>query len=717
MNPNPRAKGTSGSPPNSIRPLSWVIVLAGVTGMAMGGYWLVAWLSGAATTRGEAGILTMKTNMALGQMLAGAALVAVGFAEPGKVRRRVGVATASLVLLIGVLTLSEHLFGYDMGIDQLLAREAPGAPATASPNRIGVPGSASLFIFGAGFLGLVWRQRWAGYMGVAMCFINIVPLVGFLYTIEEFYGQPRVPSMGIAWPSVVALICLGLGLASAQVESGPMAMLRRNDAGGALLRGLLPAVILVPLVLGFLRVRGQRWGWYDTEAGTGIMILALIAIFMGLLWHSALQLSQSALAQGRAEAERRRSEQTLLQLVERSPFGTYLVDGRLRITQMNASSQTGAFRNVTSVIGRPLEEALRILWPEAVALEVAGRFRHTLESGEPFYSRDFVRPRSDVEGIQAYEWEVHRVTLTDGQHGVVCYYYDSTKLREAEAVLKRSNEQLEQLVAERTAKLQEMVGELEHFSYTITHDMRAPLRAMRSYAEIMTDSRGDCAATDERDFLGRIITAADRMDMIIRDALTFSKAVKDELPLMPVDLGKLLRGMLDTYPELDGAAIRIESAIPPVMGNEAGLTQCFSNLLGNAVKFVRSGRKAEVRVSSELVQNLSKIQSPTPKAQGHNGDGHIVRIWVEDKGPGIPKELLPRLFEMFSRGSSPQAGTGMGLALVRKVVERMGGRVGVESDGENGSRFWLELQPVDTDAESCAIMAGQTISSCDHAQT
>jgi CheY-like chemotaxis protein len=122
----------------------------------------------------------------------------------------------------------------------------------------------------------------------------------------------------------------------------------------------------------------------------------------------------------------------------------------------------------------------------------------------------------------------------------------------------------------------------------------------------------------------------------------------------------------------------VEGRLPVVLGNEAGLTQCFSNFLGNAVKFVRPGQKPEVRVWAEVL------------ADGHQ-DGWA-RICVGDKGIGISKEMLPRVFDMFSRGSKSYEGTGVGLALVRKVTQRMGGKTGVESEEGKGSRFWIEMK-------------------------
>lgn len=243
--------------------------------------------------------------------------------------------------------------------------------------------------------------------------------------------------------------------------------------------------------------------------------------------------------------------------------------------------------------------------------------------------------------------------------------YDVTERREFQA-------ELERLVEERTTRLQEMVGELEHFSHSITHDLKAPLRAMRGFAEMAVRVGG---GREAKPFLEKISTAAERMDGLIRDALNYSRAVRQDLPLEDVDTGTLLIGILDSYPQFQPwkAHIRVEGRLPVVLGNEAGLTQCFSNLLGNSIKFVRSNQLPEIRVWSETREGWS-------------------RVWVADQGIGIPKELQPRVFDMFSRGSRDYEGTGIGLALVRKVVQRMGGTVGVESEEGKGSRFWIELK-------------------------
>ena len=254
-------------------------------------------------------------------------------------------------------------------------------------------------------------------------------------------------------------------------------------------------------------------------------------------------------------------------------------------------------------------------------------------------------------------------------------------LQASEERLVRTNAELEQTIQRRTAELRATVEELEHFSYSITHDMRAPLRAMQSFAALLLMKAKGSLDAEEREYLRRIATAAARMDGLLIDALDFTKAMRVELPLNRVEPATLIQDLLETYPDLHAtrADIRIDGTLPTVLANPAGLTQCLSNLLHNAVKFVAPGVTPRVRIAAET-------------------QGNQVRLWVMDNGVGIPPEFRPHLFAMFQRASSDYEGTGIGLALVRKVVQRMGGQVGVESQPGQGSRFWIDLPAATTPA-------------------
>jgi signal transduction histidine kinase len=156
-----------------------------------------------------------------------------------------------------------------------------------------------------------------------------------------------------------------------------------------------------------------------------------------------------------------------------------------------------------------------------------------------------------------------------------------------------------------------------------------------------------------------------------------------------------LHGILESYPSLQPphVDIQIVEPLPPVIANEAGLGQCFSNLLANAVKFVKLGITPKIRIWAEPRQDASE---QSDNASIHQcGPAAAVRFWFEDNGIGVPREYQDRIFDMFQQLDKSYEGTGIGLALVRKTVERMKGKVGVECGSDKGSRFWLEFQRAD----------------------
>lgn len=244
----------------------------------------------------------------------------------------------------------------------------------------------------------------------------------------------------------------------------------------------------------------------------------------------------------------------------------------------------------------------------------------------------------------------------------------------SEQALRAANENLEREVQARTAKLRETVGELEAFSYSITHDMRAPLRAMQGFAIALQDEAASLTP-DCQDYVRRIVNSANRMDQLITDVLNYSRSLRADMELKVVDFKTLTLGILESYPQFQAANVQVllEGAFPKVRANEAALTQCISNLLNNAVKFVNPGTDPRVRIWAE-------------------NTGPKVRFWFEDNGIGIKKEYQEKIWGLCQKLNRGFEGTGLGLAIVRKAADRMGGSVGVESETGTGSRFWLELQ-------------------------
>lgn len=250
------------------------------------------------------------------------------------------------------------------------------------------------------------------------------------------------------------------------------------------------------------------------------------------------------------------------------------------------------------------------------------------------------------------------------------------ELLAAKEKISRHAEELEKTVAERTGRLRETIAQLEEFSYTISHDMRGPLRAMQQYSEILRQDCRPLLNDDARQYLDRIARAANRLDRLIQDVLTYSRVARSSVRLGPVDLNKLVHEIVQQYPAFQqpNAEIQIAGVLPGVIGHEALLTQCISNLLGNAVKFVPTGRRPRVRIYSGEPNGLA-------------------RICFEDNGIGIAPENCQRIFNMFERvhRDNEYEGTGIGLSIVKKTLERMGGEVEVESQVGRGSRFWIRL--------------------------
>lgn len=261
---------------------------------------------------------------------------------------------------------------------------------------------------------------------------------------------------------------------------------------------------------------------------------------------------------------------------------------------------------------------------------------------------------------------------------------DVTAIKESEQALARARiqleqhaAQLEQTVAERTARLTETVQELETFSYSLSHDMRAPLRAMKGFSQILETEYAAQLEPSAGVYLKKISGAAGRLDQLIQDVLTYSHILRGQITLQPIDIEKLAQQLIDESPtlQLPKAEITIRSPLHPVLGHEAYLMQVLSNLVYNAVKFVAPGTRPQVVIWTET----------TPAD---------VWLFVQDNGIGIPKEAHERMFGMFQRfhGDKIYEGTGIGLTIVRKAVERMGGQVSLESEPGHGSTFRVKLR-------------------------
>lgn len=253
-----------------------------------------------------------------------------------------------------------------------------------------------------------------------------------------------------------------------------------------------------------------------------------------------------------------------------------------------------------------------------------------------------------------------------------------TRLREQ---LQVYTAELEERVARRTVELQEANEVLEAFAYSVSHELRAPLRAIQALGDIFLQDYANQLRGEGLDFIRRITRAAQTMNTLIQDLLDYSRLSRAEIRLQPLSLNMVVTEVLSQLREelqARQALVSVETPLPEVVGNPSILIGAIANLISNAIKFTLPNLRPQIRVWAQ-----ERIEE----------DREWVRLWVEDNGIGIEPRYQERIFQVFERlhGTETYPGTGIGLAIVRKGIERMGGRVGVESELGQGSRFWIEL--------------------------
>lgn len=251
-----------------------------------------------------------------------------------------------------------------------------------------------------------------------------------------------------------------------------------------------------------------------------------------------------------------------------------------------------------------------------------------------------------------------------------------SRLRSEQDALKSLNSELEHRVNTRTADLEESSRQLEAFSYTLAHDLRAPLRAIQGFSQITISEYGQRIGPEPTDTLKRISTSAEMMGRLIHDLLSYTQFHRAEIPLGETNLQHVVERVLQILgPEIHDkhAVIEVATPLPCVTANFVVTEQIVLSLISNSLKFSR------------------KDVAPTVRIWFESTDAKV-RLFIEDNGRGIAPQYVDRMFEPFQRLTvENNTGTGMGLALAKKGIERLKGTIGVHSELNRGTRFWIEL--------------------------
>ncbi len=372
------------------------------------------------------------------------------------------------------------------------------------------------------------------------------------------------------------------------------------------------------------------------------------------------------------------SDRRYRRLFETAPDGILILDPETRrIIDVNPSLLAFLGYEFGEVVGKELFE-IGLLADEAASQ------RAFMELQGAGYIRYDNLPLQTKKGLRM-EVECISTLYFDGNQPLIqCTFRDIAARRLSEQALSgasesqaRRNVELEVLVKQRTAELQLSNAQLETFTNTIAHDLRAPLRTMQGFSQLLVQMHAGNLGPTGCDYANYIDDAAQKMDRLLTDLLAFSHLSQQEMELAPVSLENVVESALEACEsERFAKAVTIDCARtwPHVYAHAATLRQVMFNLINNAVKFVAD-------------------TAPHVTLRAERREGGIVRVWVEDNGIGIPPEFQDRIFRVFQRLHTAAAypGTGIGLSIVQKGMERMRGRVGLESTPRAGSKFWIEL--------------------------
>ncbi len=316
--------------------------------------------------------------------------------------------------------------------------------------------------------------------------------------------------------------------------------------------------------------------------------------------------------------------------------------------------------------------------PERIRQDTKSTFQKLLKGDiEPVeYYENPVLTRSGEERIIAWH---NTVLLDDEGHiiGTLSSGEDVTERRRAEDAIRSAKEQLETKVKERTDELRKKNEEMEKFIYSISHDLKTPLRSIQRLVERLGKDLGTQLTGQYTADLLALSRTAETTNRLLQDMLSYARLgiedfSKAELPLKGVLIDAQFE-LIDDIRKSD-AEISVSESLPIIRGHERTLVRLMVNLLSNAIKFVPVGRRPEICIKAEVLEKC-------------------VRVSVQDNGIGLDPGSKDRIFRMFERLHSHDKypGTGIGLAIARKAVELHGGNIGVESQSDQGSTFWFEI--------------------------
>lgn len=561
------------------------------------------------------------------------------------------------VILNAFLALSYHITGEYTTLDVLL-------PLILRSSSKMAPNTAVLLI-AAGVIILFLKRpeplirNVIQYILFGAGFISLFASLGFLYRISSFYHVGNYTPMALN-TSVMFLVLFG-GLMLADNQSKFMELVKGSSPSAVISRRMIPFVILLPILLGWLRIFGENSGLYGYSTGVAIFVICVIVALFIMVVYNAAHLKKEEYEKSKYENEIIESERKLRAVIDNSTSAIYLKDLNRRFIMVNKATQKNHGLNEKEFLGKTLTD-LFPQHPEAVKV---------------YEEHD----RAVIDSAQAYEFE-ETALLPDGIHIYLSQKFPLTDINgKVYAMCGISTDITERKkTEERTATLnnllQESNSELESFSYSVSHDLRAPLRHIIGFGEKLKRISEEHLNNEELRLLGKINTSAAKMGRLIDDLLMFSRVGRTGLSVTRLELNNIIDEYISEYlnNSNDGEIQWNVERLPAADADPFQIKIVLDNLLSNAVKYTAKADKRVIEITGteSVEENI---------------------YTVKDSGCGFDMDYIDKLFGVFQRlhRDDEYEGTGIGLATVKRIINRHNGRVWAESRQGEGAAFHFTL--------------------------
>lgn len=592
-------------------------------------------------------------SAALGFVCAGLALYLTG-TPARKIAQRCSLVVAVLAALIGGLTLLQYTLGSSKGIDQWLA---PRATLLQVSYHTGL----QLFLIGLAILLLDSTPRRgpqpAQLLALIVANIALLALVGFIFQNASFYSLNRTHDAGLALAGAVLACVLSAGILCARPYTGFMALVLSKGPAGVLARRLYLFPLVVPLVTALASSAGQRMGLLGREFGGWVSLIGYLTAFTLIIWWVASVVQHS-------ENEKDRQEHLFSAVAETAAQAILTIAEDGRIVYANAAVERLFGYPVCDVIGK----SLGLLIPECAHAECAGRLvKHVVAQKQNSLENLLLMTGTRLDG-STFPIELSVAAWSSGTQEYLTAMIND--------ISERTNRERQMLHLNN--ELVEANRELEAFSYSVSHDLRAPLRAIDGFSRILLEECDAALEGEYRAYLHDIRQNAQQMGQLIDALLGFARLSRQPLNKHAVPMSELVKECLQ-YLEDEEVAARprlIVGELPPCKADRSLMKQVWQNLIDNALKYSRQRHPAVIEIG---------VMPP------QNGDGPI--YYVRDNGAGFDMKYAKKLFGVFQRLHRVEEfpGTGVGLAVVHRIIQRHGGRIWAEAQPDKGATFYFTV--------------------------